>query len=294
MLTKFFYYFLLKPFSLIPLSVLYYLSDFLYFIIYYVLTYRKKIVFSNLKNSFPDKAKEEITLIAKKFYHHFCDVMVESIKLFSISKEEGISRCKLQNPELMEEFYKKKQSVVVACGHYNNWEFAGTVFDLQIPHQTIAIYAPLSNKFFDRKFKESRGKFGAELISKNDVKLHFEKNKNRITAVVFGNDQCPPRRSKRVYWTRFLNQDTAVMFGTERYATMYNYPVVFMRIKKIKRGYYEYSFEVLEEKSAQSEYCSISKRHTAWLEQQILEAPEFWLWTHKRWKRKKEDDAVVE
>lgn len=289
-MSRIIFYLILKPLSLLPLSVLFYLSDFLYLLIYKLAGYRKNVVFTNLRNSFPKKTETEILDIARKFYHHFCDMMVESLKIFSISAEEAVARCRALNPEIIEDLFQKNKSVIVVCGHYNNWELAAVSFDLQVPHQVVGIYAPLANKFYDKKFFESRSQFGVELLPRRRVKSFFNENSKRLTCTVFGADQSPTSRTKKMYWTKFLNQDTAVVFGPEKYSVEYNYPVVFMRIKKVKRGYYEYTFEILEENPLLAKYTSISEKHTRWLEKQILEEPQYWLWTHRRWKRKRKNN----
>jgi KDO2-lipid IV(A) lauroyltransferase len=289
MISKFSFYFILKPLSLLPLPVLYLISDFLYLLIYHIVGYRKKVVFTNLYNSFPQKNTEEITEIATKFYKHFCDVMIESIKIFSISVQELGKRIKIRNPELANRFYYQGKSILVVGGHYNNWELYAVSCNTHTKLKFSGIYTPLSNKFFNKKMIESRSKFGTVLVPKKDVKKYFEQNKDKLTATVFGADQSPSATKKKTYWTRFLNQDTAVMFGSEKYAKEYNYPVLFIKIDKIKRGYYEGNFEIITEGPQSMAYGEITEKHTKALEEQILEKPEFWLWTHKRWKVKKED-----
>ncbi len=282
------YYLLIKPLSLLPLPVLYYLSDFLFLVMYKLLTYRKKVVVNNLKASFPDKSPQEIEVLAQQFYRHFCDIIIESVKAFSISKEEVLKRFKLTTPEVLEELYEQKKSVILTCGHYNNWELGSVAFDMQIPHQTVGIYAPLKSSFFNEKLKSSRGKYGMQLVSKEDIKEVFRKNHEdqKMTATGFMIDQSPMSSSKNVYWTRFLNQDTAVRYGAEKYAKEHNYPVVFIYPRKVRRGYYEFSFKVIESDPVSSPHGSITEKHTRELEKQIIEDPQYWLWTHKRWKKK--------
>jgi len=283
------YYLIIIPLSLLPYWVLYRISDILYYKIYYLIGFRKKVVYQNLNNSFPDKSAAEIKQIAKKFYRHFCDLIVESVKLFSISKEELIRRTKFTNPELLNRFYDQGQSIIIVAGHYNNWENFAKSFDLQMKHQGIGIYTPLTNKFFEKKFSQSRRLFGVVLLPKREVKEYFAETRDLLKAVAFGADQSPSGRTKRVHWMTFLNQETAVMFGTEKYAREYNYPVIFTGMNKIKRGVYEIWFELLEENPLDTPHGEITKKHTRLLEKQILAQPEYYLWTHKRWKRKRGD-----
>ena len=283
------YYFIIKPLSLLPLRILYLCSDLLYYIIYYLIGYRKKVVFTNLTRSFPDKSKQEIKTIAREFYHHLCDLIVESVRLFSMSKNELLARCKVANPELLDSFYDQGRSVIIVAGHYDNWEMFAHSCNLLMKHQAVGIYTPLSNPFFEKKFSASRNRFQVVLLPKANVKEYFASQQDQLKAVVFGTDQSPSLASKRVYWTNFLNQDTAVMYGSEKYAREYNYPVIFARVTRVRRGYFKIAFEILEENPATSGYGSITEGHTRLLEQQIIEKPEYWLWTHKRWKRKRSD-----
>jgi KDO2-lipid IV(A) lauroyltransferase len=288
MLSKLLYYLVIKPLSLLPLPVMYILSDIIFVILYHLIGYRKKVVLNNLNNSFPNKTEKEINQISKQFYSHFFDIIVESIHLFSISKEEALKRCKCRNPELLNHYFDKGKSIALGCGHFNNWEFASVVFDAQVKHKTIGIYTSLSNAFLDEKLRKSRTKYGVVLASKKEIKGIVEENKDQRSVIVFGTDQNPSSQSKKLYWTQFLNQDTAVNYGLEKYALDYDIPVIFMKIDKIKRGYYEYDFELVTENPKDTAYGEITDGHTLALEKQIKENPQFWLWTHKRWKRKKE------
>ena len=285
------YYLILKPLSLLPFWVLYLISDFIYIVLYKIFGYRVGVVTTNLTNSFPEKSPKEIKDIRNKFYHHLCDLIVESIKLFSISEKEALNRIKFVNPEVTNAYFEKGQSLMIVGGHSGNWEYT-VVGDLIVSHKIVALYTPLSNKFFEKKMKESRSRFGTILLSTKDARAFFEAGPEIPSMMIFGSDQSPSSSSK-AYWTRFLNQDTAVSYGLEKYAKQYNYPVVYAGIRKIKRGCYEFSFELIEDNPASTAYGEISEKHVRMLENQILEQPEFWLWTHKRWKREKPDDVVI-
>ncbi len=286
MLSYLLYYIILKPLSKLPLSILYQFSNFLYLIIFKIFSYRKKVVIQNLSNSFPNKNTDYINDITKKFYSHLCDLIVESIKLSSMSEEEAVKRCQCINPELLENYYKEGKSIILCCGHYNNWELTGVSFAAQVPHKILCIYTPLSNRFMNQKLKSSREKYGACLIPKNDIKEAIA-NSDEPCIVVFGTDQNPSPKSKKLYWTEFLNQDTAVNFGAEKYAKDYDFPVLMMKINKVKRGYYNFEFEVVSEQPRATSHGEITNKHTQILENQIKHQAEFWLWSHKRWKRKR-------
>jgi len=288
-MSQFAYYFIIIPLSWLPYWILYRISDVLFYLIYYLVGFRKKIVFQNLTNSFPDKSSDEIKQLAKKFYRHFCDLIVESVKLFSISEEELVRRSKFKNPELLDHYYDQGKSIIIVAGHYNNWENFAKSCDLQMKHQAIGIYTPLTNAFMEKKFSASRTLFDVVLLPKRQVKQYFDENKDLLKCIIFGADQSPSGRTKRVHWMTFLNQDTAVMFGTEKYAKEYNYPVIFAGVNKLKRGFYEIWFETMEENPQDTAHAEITEKHTRLLEKEILAQPEYYLWTHKRWKRSRTD-----
>jgi len=279
------YYLILKPISFLPFWILYGLSDFFYLIFYKILGYRTRVVKINLTNSFPDKSPKEIKEIQSKFYHHFCDLIVESIKIFSLSEEEALKRMKVVNPELPNSYYEQGKNIMIVGGHYGNWEYV--VFcDLQLKHKVAAPYSKLNNRFFENKMKQSRSKFGFKMFTTKQIKDFFNNPPKIPFMVIFGSDQSPSS-STNAYWTRFLNQDTAVLFGTEKYSKEYDLPVLFGGIHKVKRGRYEFYFELLEDNPKATKYGQITEQFTKKIEQQINEQPEYWLWTHKRWKRKK-------
>jgi len=280
------YYLVIIPISLIPFPLLYLLSDFLFIVFYSILGYRKKIVVGNISKSFPENSKQEINEITKLFYKHFCDVIVESLKSFTISDAQISKRMILKNPELLNSYYDKKQSVILAGGHYNNWEWIAVALDKQMKHQSIAIYKTLSNKFFDEKMRSTRGKFGLLMVSTKLVAETFSKFKNELTATIFAIDQSPSN-PKKCYWMNFLNQDTPVLFGTEKFAKDYNQPVLFGTITKVKRGFYQIEFQTVTDHPTNTEHGFITEKTTKLLEAEIIKAPQYWLWTHRRWKHKR-------
>ena len=280
------YYLFIIPVSLLPFRVLYVVSDFLYLVLYKVFGYRTKVVKMNLRNSFPEKSEEELKKIEKQFYHHLCDVIVETFKSFTISSKEVLNRMVCLNPELPDYYYDQGRSVLLAGGHYNNWEWIATSLNQQIKHTAAALYTPLSNKFFEKKMRSTRGKFGLKMIPIKKVNEFFEESKTELTATVFGIDQSP-RNPTRCHWTHFLNQETGVMFGVEKFAKELNYPVLFSKIDKVKRGYYTFSFSVLTDKPLELPPGEIIETATRLLEEQIRPMPQYWLWTHKRWKHKR-------
>mgnify|MGYP001159249794 FL=1 len=281
------YYLLIKPLSLLPLPALYRLSGMLYFLIYKVAGYRRKVVQTNLRNSFPGKSSKEILQIESRFYRHLCDLMVESISLFSMGDAEFMERFKIVNGADLQPFYDQNKPVMIVMGHYNNWEWLATGVEPQIPHWAVGIYTPLSNKFMERKMYESRGRYGIALVPKAKIKDFLAEKHDRPLAIFFGSDQSPSSANK-AYWTTFLNQDTAVAFGAEKYAREFDAPLFFGHINKVKRGYYEVWFELLEAHPNTRQPGELTELHVRALEKRILQEPANWLWTHRRWKRKRE------
>ncbi len=286
-MSRILYYLVLKPVSLLPSPLLYALSDFLFVVLYRMVGYRKKVVRNNLKNAFPNKSKQERRIIEGKFYHHLFDLIVEGIRNFSISKEELLRRCPITNPEVFEQYAAQNKSLILVAGHYNNWEIAAMACGPQFPHHPIGIYTPIADPFMDKKAKASRSKYGLEMVSTKIVKKVFEQYQGQLTATMFGADQSPSNAGN-AHWMTFLNQDTAVLWGTEKYAKEYDYPVIYGHIAKLRRGYYEMTFTTIEDHPTTTPVGYITEKHTRILEQHILEKPEYWLWTHRRWKKKRE------
>ena len=285
MMTKFFYYLLILPLSLLPYPLLYLLSDIFFLIMYRVIGYRKEVVFANLRNSFPNKSKQELKKIMSDFYRHLCDIIMESVKGFTISEKQLRKRLIIKNPEFSNYFADKGQSIIFVGGHYNNWEICAQAFALYSKHKCIGIYKPLSNAFINDQIYTSRSKYGMHLISMKQTKKSFEDG-DEPKAIVFGSDQNPAN-PKRAHWVQFLNQDTGVLFGVERYAKEYDWPVVFVSISKVKRGHYEVEYSLITDSPTEQPHGKITEDFTKRLEQDIINQPQYWLWSHKRWKHKR-------
>lgn len=284
-------YFIALPFiylvSVLPFPLLYLVSDVLYFLMYHVVGYRKNVVYTNLKKSFPEKTEEEIKSLCKKFYKHLCNLTLEIFKGITISKKSMLKRC-VFSPEVQAVFSKfsdEKKSIILVMGHLGNWEWAGNSFSLVCKQQLYVLYKPLSNKYFDRLIYHARTRFGTKLIAVNNTYSEMLRTKNEVKAVAFIADQASPPES--AHWTTFLNQETTIFKGTEKIARKLNYPVVYGSVKKIKRGYYKVFVEVLSENPANTKDGEISELHTKKLERDIIEQPEFWVWSHRRWKHTK-------
>jgi KDO2-lipid IV(A) lauroyltransferase len=271
--------------SLLPFGILYIVSDGLYLLVFHLFGYRKKVVYQNLKNSFPEKSEKEIDEIARKFYKNLCDIIIESIKSMTMSEKDYLKRCKFESTVLANELFEKNKSVICILGHYGNWEWAAPAASIALKHQFFVIYKRLSNPYFNKMIYNNRSRFGTKLIESNDVVKEMFKNKEYVSATVFVGDQTP--FPEGAYWTRFLNQDTPVFRGTEIIAKKFNYPVIWVSLSKIKRGYYQIHYRMLVENPKETKEGEISEMHTLILESDIQKQPEMWLWSHKRWKHRK-------
>lgn len=281
------YYLIIKPISFLPYPLLYLLSDIVYLILYYVISFRKKVVRGNLTRSFPALDISEIKIIERKFYKHLADIFLESLKLFSISENQLRKRFSKSNPQVLNRFYEEGKSVIIVGGHYNNWEMAAIASNFQVKHPSLGIYSPFQNKYFKKKISESRSRFGVILVPQIHVKRYMVRYQDQLTATIYGIDQSPTSR-KNIVWNTFMNQETSWFVGAERYAREFNYPVVYAHIIKVKRGFYEMEFKVIEENPGNTAEGAIIEKYVRYLEQKIIEKPEFWLWSHRRWKRKRE------
>lgn len=273
-------------FSFTPFWLLYLFSDFLYYFFFYVYRYRRSVVFSNLERSFPDRSPEEIRTIAKAFYRHFCDLLVEAVKAFSMSEKQVLKRYRMTNPEILDPFFEKKQSVITVLGHYNNWEWGSIAVGMQVKHQPVAFYKPLSNELIDRYIEKTRAKNGTQLISIQHTTRSFDSNKDKPGMFLMVADQSPSNLARSV-WVKFLNQDTATLHGPEKHAIRSNLPVFFAEIRKVKRGYYEATLKPLVTEPRETSPGEITRLYMKALEDQILREPPYWLWSHRRWKHKR-------
>lgn len=278
--------------TLLPLPVLYLISDFIFIFLYYFPGYRKKVVRTNLVNSFPEKNINEIKAIEKKFYHYLCDTFIETFKLVHMSNKQLLKRMHNSNPELLYRLYDENRDIALVLGHYGNWEWL-CILPLTTKHRSVTIYKPLHNKYFDRFLNNlrSRNKMVASPMS-GIVREIIKLRSNKVRALyAFVADQTPPFGEIR-YWTKFLNQDTPVYLGLEKIATKYDMAVVFLNIQKIKRGYYKFSTELLFEHTNGLPERAITEAHVKRLEEIIKERPEQWLWSHRRWKYSRDKNDV--
>lgn len=277
--------------ALLPMSVLYILSDILYFPVYYIVKYRRKVVKKNLRKSFPEKSKKELLDIERQFYRHFCDYFVETIKLLHITDKEIKERITFENIELVNELMQDGNSAIMYLGHYGNWEWVPSI-TLNFEEDTLLgqIYRPLKNKAFDRIFLKIRSRFGSISIPKNNTLRSIVQYKKSGQKVLIGfmSDQTPAWNNIH-YWTKFLNQDTPVFTGVERIAKQTGFSITYLDIKKIARGKYSCEVKLISANPKEEPEFAITEKYIREMEKTILRNPAYWLWTHKRWKHKKEN-----
>ena len=273
--------------SILPFRLLYLFSDFLYTILYAVIGYRKKTVRANIALALPHLSNKERLLIEKKFYHHLCDMFLEMIKTMSISKEEICKRYVFKNFDVYSDLEKKGKSIAIMCAHYASYEWVISM-NYYTDFQSFGIYKQIKNPYFDKLIHSIRSKFNAHLITTKETISTIEHNchKNILSVYGFASDQSPKENCAR-HWAKFMGVDVPVHTGAEMLSKKYDMNVVFLKTKKVKRGYYEATMEVLAENTKDIPDYQITDQFLKRVEQQIYEAPEFYLWTHKRWKHKR-------
>ena len=273
--------------SRLSFPLLYKVSDFLYYLLYYVFSYRKKVVRENLKLAFPQMNKVDRTKIEKKYYKFLCDLFLESFKSMNIDVEEINLRYKFKNPELLDELYNKNKNIILIAGHYCSWEW---VFNLNnnTKFQVHAIYKKLSNKYFDEWAKKIRSKQGCNMITtKETFKEIYKHSKTKeLHLYGFASDQSP-RKRKENYWGIFLNNLVPIHTGAEIIAKKYNMALVFMDVQRVKRGYYEVYFKTITENPKKYKDFELTDKFIKLLEEQIIKKPEYYTWTHRRFKHRK-------
>lgn len=276
--------------SLLPLCILYRISDGLFYLIYYVVKYRRPLVRKNLTDSFPEKDEKEIIKIERAYYAWFCDYIVESIKLFSMSKKQLKKRMQFVGAEQIEQSCENGQSCAIYLGHYCNWEWV-TSLPLALTSDITCgqIYHVLENQAFDQLFLRLRNRMGAVCIPMAETLRKIVKMRQEGKKLVIGfiADQAPFWNNIH-YWTDFLHHDTPVFTGTEKIAKKANFAVYYLDMQRIKRGYYKAEFKLLTNTPKECGEFEITELYMRALEKTIQRQPQYWLWTHNRWKRTRE------
>jgi len=275
--------------SLFPFFILNVISFHFYVLVFYVLRYRKKVVLENLKNSFPNKSTNELNQISKKFYKHFCDLIIENIKLLSISNKKFMKYCYFtpQALQLFNHYHKQNTTIILALGHNGNWEWSLIAHQLNYKYNIVGIYHPLSNKNMDALISKLRNRGKVNLVTmQNSLRfLIGYKPQTKPGSIGLIADQTPPKESS--FWLTFLNQDTPFFGGPEKMAKKFNLPVLFIAMRKVKRNTYELDAKLITDSPKETIEGEITKSYAMQLQELIIEQPEYWLWSHKRWKHKR-------
>lgn len=283
-------YILAYPFlwfiSILPFRIFYWLSDFVFFIVYHLIGYRKKVVRENLALTLPHLTTTERKVIERKFYQHMCDMFLEMIKTMSISAEEMEKRFVVTNMELFNEYSNKGKSVVLVASHYASWEWLLTI-NKRIAFRGIGVYKKIANPYFDKLVRKIRSKYDAELVqTKKTIPLMAQNQRDGILSLYgLASDQSP--KLDRIFHSmKFMGIEVPVHTGAEMLAKKYDLSVIFIKVKKVKRGFYEATIIPIADDPKQYPNFDITELYLKEVEKQILEAPEYYLWTHKRWKHR--------
>lgn len=283
-------YAIFYPLSLIPLRIHYLFSNCLFYLLYYIIKYRQKVVRKNLTSSFPEKSEAELCRIEKDFYRWFCDYIVESLKLLSISQKQMKKRMAFKGYEAINQCVEEGQSVALYLGHYCNWEWVSSLPLWFTPKaQCGQIYHPLENKDVDRLFLRLRGRQGALSIPMAETlrKILEFKRINRPVIIGYISDQKPYWTNIH-HWCDFLHHDTPVLTGAERIIRKLNHAVFYLDMRRVKRGYYEGEFKLMTREPDSFPEYGVTDAYFRMLEKSIQRAPAYWLWTHNRWSRTRE------
>ena len=287
---QFLIYIIVYPFlwsiSKLPFRLLYIVSDGLYVLLYHVIGYRKKVVNQNLRLVFPHKTEKEIASIRKKFYKHLCDMFLEMAKTMSISEKELKKRFHITNPEEFKRLESLNKSIILIFGHYASWEWS-IVLQNYINFKGLAVYKKLANQHFDKLVRDIRSKFNTTLISTKETISVITQNESKGIKSITGflSDQSP-RLTKDVYWSKFMGINTPCFTGAERLAKKLDLSTAYLKVTKVKRGFYEAEIITLAEDSNKYKDYELTDMFLKEVEKQIHKAPEYYFWTHKRWKHK--------
>jgi len=269
--------------GIMPFWLVYRLADLLYFLVYRVFHYRRDVIIQNLQKCFPLMQTEEIQALIPKIYKNLADVFVEGLKAFTMTKRQIVKRHLVVNPQVLNNYHQAGKTVIGVTGHYNNWEWGTMSSSLQSDFQVISLYKPLSNKIIDWLVHWSRSRCGTTLASIGNTTKVFDQYAGRGIAFLMVSDQSPTNRQKS-YWVNWLGRDTAFLHGLEKHARQRNYPVLYIDVQRVKRGYYQVELSVIADNPQELPDGTITTRYAQKLETIIRNQPENWLWSHRRWK----------
>ena len=281
------FYLVFYPMSLLPLWVLYGIAYIFYLIVNYIIRYRRHIITQNLKRAFPEKSEREIASLRRKYYLHLSQIAAEMLKMLTLSRKKVMKRYRCENPEVVNRFYDEGKSVILMSSHYNNWEWMILSLPMQFKHAGVGVGKANSNKVFEILINRARTRYGTAVVFADHVRELFQdREQNReLTTYMMLSDQSPNNMNKS-YKTLFLNQPSGMIYGAEYFARKHDIPVVYYEVIKERIGHYKIVNQIITEKPTELENGGIIKQYTRLLEETIRRQPEFWLWSHRRWKHK--------
>ncbi|MBR3724272.1 MAG: lysophospholipid acyltransferase family protein [Bacteroidales bacterium] len=263
-----------------------FLSDILFFLAYHVVRYRRKVTRDNLSQAYPALDNKQRHHIEKAYYRHMCDLIIEGIHNLYARPQNIMKHYRFVNRQLVNQYYEQGQSVVLMSSHYNNWEYMITSLNFQLMHHGVGVGKPLQDKAVAGYITRRRARFGTEIVDQTNVRQTMEYyHQHRVPiAYMMLSDQSPNDVHKS-FWTMFMNQETPFLYGAEYFARKYDMPVIYYDVTKVRRGYYEVRFTPLCDKPSRVPQYTITSRYISMLKETIDKQPEYWLWSHRRWKR---------
>jgi KDO2-lipid IV(A) lauroyltransferase len=277
---------MIKFISRLPMRALYAFSSFLYLLAFYVVRHRHQVIREQLQKVFPRLSEAERALIHKQFLKNFCDVMVEVLKSVSMTADDMRARMHIENLEVARRYLDAGQSVMFVTSHLCNWEWLLHGMTLQLGYPVDAAYKPLHDQWAERLMLKVRTRFGARLVPAKELLADFMQRRGVVRAVAMNADQAPVSTDKR-YWTRFLGQDTAFYIGAEQIARATRLPIIYVRVRRVRRGYYEVELQLLWDGREQAGPHAVTERYARACEIDVLKHPTDWLWSYRRWRLKK-------
>lgn len=288
------FYVVLMPLSWLPLWLLYRAADLLAPFMYHVLRYRRKVVDTNLQRSLPNLTEHQRRQVAHQYYRHMADLLVEALYNLRATPTQILKHYHIVNREVVDQFYEQGQSVILMSAHYNNWEYMVSSLGFQLHHHGVGVGKPLTDKTFGRLLNAKRTRYGTEVVDQYNVRqttAYYDRYQVPTAYMMLG-DQSPSNPHKS-YWTMFLHQETPFLYGSEYFARKYNYPVLFYTVRKTRRGYYDIAFEPLALSPKSLPAGEITERYAVRLQQLIEQVPQYWLWSHRRWKKTRPADMPL-
>ena len=277
---------MIKFFSRLPLRALYAFSTFLYLLAFYVVRHRHQVIRGQLEKVFPDWTDAERERVHKRFLKNFCDVVIEVLKSVSMTEGDMRSRVRIVNLDAARQYLDAGQSVMLVTSHLGNWEWLLHGVTLQLGYPVDAAYKPLHDQWAERLMLGIRSRFGARLVPAKELLADFLRRRGVVRAVAMNADQAPVSTDER-YWTLFLGQDTAFYIGAEQIARATRLPILYVRVRRVRRGYYEVELKQLWDGREATEPNTVTERYARACELDVLESPADWLWSYRRWRLKK-------